>query len=138
MHSEIVTEARSWVGTPFKWQQATKGRGCDCKGLVAGVARNVGRPEGESVYALMQAEYRRVVPVDLLRKGLSDLLDEVTDMQPGDVLLMQTGGKAQHLGIYSGDGRMIHTYGRGVRCVVEVPLMPQWPVVSIWRWRDNG
>ena len=135
---EIVAEARSWAGPPFKWQQAAKGQGCDCKGLVAGVARNVGRPEGASVYALMTTEYRRAVPADLLRKGLSDLLDEVTDMQPGDVLLMQVGGKAQHLGIYTGEGRMIHTYAKGPRRVIEVPLDPLWPVVAIFRWRDQN
>lgn len=136
VHS-IVAEARGWIGTPFRWQQATKGQGCDCKGLVAGAALAIHRPEARSVYALMTAEYRRRVDPALLRRGLADLFDEVTDMTPGDVLLMQVAGKAQHLGIYSGEGRMIHTYARGPRCVMEVPLDPAWPVVGIFRWRDG-
>lgn len=138
VHSDIVAEARTWIGTPFKWQQAVKGQGCDCKGLIAGVARQVGRAEGESVYALMAAEYRRMVPVDLLRKGLCELMDEVNDLQPGDVLLMKVAGRAMHLGLYVGEGRMIHTYAKGPRCVIEVPLDPLWPVVGIFRWRESA
>jgi len=135
---DIVAEARTWIGTPFRWQQSAKGQGCDCKGLIAGVARAIGRPEGSSIYAMMSAEYRRGVDPHLLMRGLSELFDRVETMEPGDVLLMQTGDKAQHLGIYVGGGRMIHTYGRGPRCVIEVPLIPNWPVVGIFRWRDNG
>ena len=136
VREDIVTEARAWIGTPFRWQQAAKGKGCDCKGLVAGVALACGRPEARSVYALMTAEYRRGVDEALLRQGLVDVLDPVAAMEPGDVLLMRVAGKAQHLGLYAGDGRMIHTYGKGPRCVMEVPLDPLWPVVGIFRWRN--
>lgn len=135
VHSAVVAEARSWIGTPFRWQQSAKGQGCDCKGLVAGVAFTLDRPEARSVYALMTAEYRRRVDPALLTKGLGDLFDPATDMEPGDVLLMKVAGKAQHLGIYAGDGRMIHTYAKGPRRVIEVPLDPSWPVVGIFRWR---
>ncbi|WP_257556401.1 NlpC/P60 family protein [Sphingobium sp. CFD-2] len=136
MSDAIVAEARQWIGTPFRWQQSAKGRGCDCKGLVAGVARACGRPEGNSIYALMSAEYRRGVDSHLLLRGLSDLFDRVDAMGPGDVLLMRVGDKAQHLGIYAGGSRMIHTYAKGPRRVIEVPLNPDWPVVGIFRWRD--
>src|SRR5687768_11945983 len=37
---DIVTEALSWVGTPFGHQQAIKGVMADCAGFVGGVARN--------------------------------------------------------------------------------------------------
>lgn len=134
VHS-IVEEARSWIGTPFKWQQAAKGQGCDCKGLIAGVALALDRPEARSVYALMTAEYRRKVDETLLRRGLSELFDAAPTMEPGDVLLMRVAGKAQHLGIYVGGSRMIHTYAKGPRRVIEVPLDPAWPVVGIFRWR---
>lgn len=138
VHDAIVAEARRWIGTPFRWQQAAKGQGCDCKGLVAGIARAVGRPEGASVYALMTAQYRRAVDPALLQRGLDELFDRVDAMEPGDVLLMRVAGKAQHLGIYVGGGRMIHTYAKGPRQVMEVPLNPEWPIVAIYRWRDDA
>jgi cell wall-associated NlpC family hydrolase len=36
---QIVAEARSWVGTPYRHQASVKGVGCDCLGLVRGVWR---------------------------------------------------------------------------------------------------
>jgi cell wall-associated NlpC family hydrolase len=36
---QIVAEARSWIGTPYRHQASLKGVGCDCLGLVRGVWR---------------------------------------------------------------------------------------------------
>lgn len=138
----IAREAESWIGTPFAWQQSAKGKGADCKGLVAGVARELGRPEADSFEANMAGEYRNGhVPTRALRRGLARLFDRVDDMQPGDVLLLKVGAKPQHLGIYVGSGRMVHTH-IGVGQVRSSPLGNGGPyswltaIVSIWRWRD--
>ena len=37
--NDIVTEARTWVRTPYHHQARLKGVGVDCAGLVIGVAR---------------------------------------------------------------------------------------------------
>ncbi len=46
---EFIDAARKWVGTPYHHQARVKGVGCDCIGLVVGVAREFGyeidRPE---------------------------------------------------------------------------------------------
>lgn len=133
---DVVREARAWIGTPFAWQQAVKGRGCDCKGLVAGVARELGRAEAASLYAGM-GQYRVVDP-RLLREGLAALFDRANAIAAGDVLLMIVAGKAQHLGIATGKDSVIHCYARGPRRVIEQPLRSvtaMWPIDSIWRWR---
>lgn len=139
MAAQIVAEARSWLGTPFHWQASLKGVGCDCKGLVAGVARELDLPEARSLYASM-ASYGEAVPVGLLRKGLSETLVGVDEPEPGDVLLLRAGGKAQHLGIFTGED-VIHCWGRGqaglVRCVVAHPArvaFRAWPLDSAWRF----
>ena len=31
--NQIVTQARTWIGTPFHHQARLKGKGCDCLGL---------------------------------------------------------------------------------------------------------
>lgn len=135
----IVTEARAWIGTPHHHQQSVKGRGCDCKGLVAGVAREIGRPEGASLFAGM-GNYSTVIPLRLLREGLAALFDQVgvEDIRAGDVLLLIVGGKPQHLAIATGTGRMIHTYSSGPMAVIEVPMGSAWRRVidSVWRWKD--
>ncbi len=133
---DIVREARAWIGTPFVWQASAKGRGCDCKGLVVGVARELGLPEAASLYAQM-ARYRDV-DVRLLRAGLDATLIATRKPERGDVLLLTVGGKPQHLAIMTEPGRMVHTYGKGPSCVVEVPMGRVWAaaIAGAWTWSN--
>lgn len=139
MSEAIVAEARRWIGTPFHWGQSCRGAGCDCYGLVTGVARELGLPEAEATFAKLQG-YQKVDGI-LLKLGLSETFDEAAEMEAGDVLLLRVSGKAQHLAIYAGEGRMIHSYGSGPSRVVEVPMGHIWRTAteSAWRWRaPNG
>ena len=43
----ILTEARSWIGTPYRHQASLKVVGCDCLGLLRGVWRGVMGQEPE-------------------------------------------------------------------------------------------
>jgi NlpC/P60 family putative phage cell wall peptidase len=137
--SRVVAEARQWVGTPFVWGQSVKGVGCDCKGLIQGVARELGLPEAESFYATFAA-YRpdKPVPVALLKEGMAAVFDQADEPRPGDVLLLKMAGRAQHLGIFAGD-TVIHAQGAGHKRRVKETrfdaLSKMCPVDSIWRWR---
>lgn len=131
--SDIVAAARSWIDTPFVWQASVKGKGADCRGLISGVARDLGLPEADSFYA-RTADYAHV-DCALLKAGLRAVFDPADEAQPGDILLLKIAGKAQHLAIYVGDGRMIHTYGNNLRKVIEVPVGRSRPIDSIWTWR---
>lgn len=133
--ADVERVARSWLGVPFHWQQSSR-IGCDCKGLVVGVARELGLPEAASVAASI-ADYGSKVPVELLKKGLAQTLEKVAP-EAGDVLLMRFNGRAQHLGIHAGDV-LIHTYNTGPRCVIATPLtvaLRCWPLDSAWRFRS--
>jgi NlpC/P60 family putative phage cell wall peptidase len=136
----VVAEARSWIGTPFHWQASVKGVGCDCKGLISGVARALGRAEGDSFYAQL-ADYAKVDP-RLLRTGMADLFDAVAwPPQPGDILVMMMAGRAQHLAIMADRDEVIHTYARGPQRVIAMPLLSAvsaWPLDSLWRWREEA
>lgn len=134
----IVAEARAWIDTPFQGQQACKGAGCDCKGLIVGVARELGLPEAQSRWAQI-ADYRQADSA-LLIEGLAATMDPVADrtpIRPGDLLLILLQGKPQHLAIYSGQNKMIHTLWSGPARVRETPMCGlHWDAVhSIWRWR---
>jgi cell wall-associated NlpC family hydrolase len=131
----FAVAARGWLGTPFHWQASLKGVGCDCKGLVAGVARELGLPEADSLHARL-ADYGWRVPVDVLKAGLAATLQPVADPGPGDVLLFLMAGRPQHLGIHAGDV-VIHTYNGGPKQVIAtrlaLPTRP-WPLHSAWRF----
>ena len=56
--TDIIAEARAWIGTPYRHQASLKGVGCDCLGLVRGVWRALhgGEPERTPAYAPDWAE----------------------------------------------------------------------------------
>lgn len=134
--AEIVAEARSWVGTPFHWQASIKGVGADCKGLVWGVARELGLPEAQTLHA-SAADYGPVVDAQRLLAGLRATFRPVAkgEEQPGDVVVLLHHGKPQHLGIYTGRG-IVHASMRGRAQVVEMPCTRDWRsmVHSAWGW----
>lgn len=128
--SDVVSFARGWIGTPYRHQQAVRGAGCDCLGLIRGVwAEATGHgvapvpaytpdwsePQGDEV--LWRAARAHLRPKRL------------DDAAPGDVLLfrMRSGAVAKHLGLQGAVGAaptFIHSYqGHGV---VESPLSRPW------------
>lgn len=135
----IAAEAETWIGTPFRWQGRAKLKGCDCKGLVAGVARECGRPEGDSLEAIA-GDYGPRVDDQRLVAGLARLFDRVTDIQPGDVLLLRVGGKPAHLAIAAPvEGkptRAIQAFHTGPQKVLPLRT-PKDTIHSIWRWRAD-
>lgn len=132
----VVAEARRWLRTPFEPQQSCRGAGCDCLGLIVGVARELDLPVARSRFAKI-ADYQRPDSV-MLQHGLAETMDKVEEAEPGDLLLLVVAHKPQHLAIYCGDNRMIHTYYAGPSMVIEAPMGRSWwrQVHSIWRWRD--
>jgi NlpC/P60 family putative phage cell wall peptidase len=143
LRDAIVAEARSWIGTPYVHGASMKGAGCDCLGLVRGVWRALygQEPEPTPPYspdwaeatgrdALAQAAERHLLAVPLADAGA------------GDVLLFRwrAGAPAKHLGISTGEGRMVHAHDRARVCEVafgvwtrrlcaafRFPATPQFP-----------
>jgi cell wall-associated NlpC family hydrolase len=133
----VAKEARSWIGTPFHWQASQKGVGADCKGLLWGVARELGRPEADSLYAQM-ADYGPRFDGRLLKEGIASLFDPVTELKPGDILLCKLGNQPGHLAIYTGGGKAVHTQISSKAWVKETDLRALYhfyPFDSAWRWR---
>jgi NlpC/P60 family putative phage cell wall peptidase len=125
--SDIVAQAREWIGTPYRHQASLKGVGCDCLGLVRGVWRALYGEEPERVpaysrdwaeasarEALAQAGARHLVPV------------ECSQITPGDVLLFRwrAGLVAKHAAILTGSDTMIHAHDGAA--VAEVAFAPWW------------
>lgn len=136
---KVAKEARSWAGTPFVWGQSRKGQGCDCKGLVIGVARVLGRPEAETLYAEFSSyRHDRPVPSAFLLEGMEAMFDRVDEMKAGDILLLKHGGRPGHLAIVSGEGKAVHTQISSRAWVKETKieaLLKIYPLHSVWRWR---
>lgn len=137
----FAAHAETWIDVPFRWQGCVRA-GCDCKGLLTGVAAELDFPEAQSLEALA-GDYGHVVPVARLRTGLARIFDRVEDRLRGDVLLVKTGGLAQHLAICAPrqnlPWRVIEAMHENVLRVRPFRREPA-QVDSVWRWKaiDGG
>lgn len=126
---EIISAARGWIDTPFHHQARLKKVGCDCVGLLVGVAHELGlQIEDRPGYAKQ--------PDGSLQPELDSQLDRVTgDWQAGDVLLMQFAHYPSHVGFYTGSG-VIHAY-QPLKKVTEHSLNNSWlrRIVAVYRIR---
>lgn len=111
----IIAEAKRVLGTPYR-PGGTSERGLDCSGLVRLTHARVGIP----VPRTSQAQFEQLPRVEAAR--------------PGDLLFFATGrgSKASHVGIYLGEGEMIHAPGRG-RHVETTPI-----ALAYWQERFLG
>jgi NlpC/P60 family putative phage cell wall peptidase len=125
--TQIVAEARSWIGTPYRHQASLKGVGCDCLGLVRGVWRafHAREPEPMPAYApdwaeatgresLAEAAARHLTPID------------PASFMPGDLLLFRwrAGLPAKHAAIVTAPDKMVHAHDGAA--VAEVAIAPWW------------
>lgn len=112
--SDVVQAALSQVGTPYVWGGSGPS-GYDCSGLVMWAYGK----SGKSLPHSSQAMARIGSPVSM------------SDMQPGDVITYYSD--ASHVGMYVGDGKMIHapTYGQPVKVV---PVESSGPIHNIRRY----
>lgn len=123
---DVVTEARSWVKTPFLWHGTLKGIGVDCAGMIVGIMQSL----GVKIPSRVSYWCKGGVPPrgDHLLKFLDgELGQRKTDRQPGDICVFRakpTRGQAQHLAIAT-DGGIIHADARW-GFVVEHHMDDKW------------
>lgn len=122
--TQIVTEARTWLGTPFHHQARIKGVGVDCVGLLIALGRQFGMvPLEWDVQG-----YDRNPDGRTLLAGCMEMMTPIEQdaMRPGDVVLVRFDAHPQHVGIV-GDYRhgglsIIHASGNA-GSVIETRLM---------------
>lgn len=134
----MVVEARSWVGTSFQHQGRVKGSayfpgGCDCLGLVMGVARcfSLKTIAGQDLCQFDQTDYAKAPHSSDLISALMLHLQpiHIRVIQPADVILLKVGDNPQHLAFigdyFAGGLSIIHAYAPVGR-VTEHRLDTTW------------
>lgn len=126
--SEVVSQARTWLDTPYHHQGRKKGVAVDCIGLVWGVSAELGyAPE-------IPANYAKSPNPRLLLDCCDRLLvksDHVAEtLVPGDIMVMwgMTLHEAQHFAFVGNVGErltMIHAFSKSKK-VVEHGIDPFW------------
>lgn len=145
--SEIVRAARGWVGTHFHHQGRLKasmghGGGCDCLGLLVGVAKELELKDqkGNPLSQWDERGYGHLPDGRKMRLIFEFLFNEVPPetMREGDLLLMRFERSPQHVAIVSrhpeGGWGIIHALA-SARKVVEHRLDEIWRsrIVAVYR-----
>lgn len=138
----VAGQARTWLGTPYVHQASLKAKGCDCIGLVRGVAREVGFKD-----PFKTGEARKFAGYGRQPKA-ADLIEAcLLYLQPipkptatlGDILLLRYEKDPQHFALISRLDPMhiIHAF-TPERRVVENPLSGKWPmrVMMAFRYKE--
>lgn len=130
--ADVAAEARRWLATPFAHQGRTLGIGCDCGGLVGGVAVALGIVSPtwwRDTFDPSFGGYSRQPANGTLQRVCESFMAPTDQPDVGDVLLMRFASEPQHLGIVVpyvwGGLAMVHAMARAGR-VVEHRLAPVW------------
>lgn len=104
---EVVHAGEQFIGLPYLWG-GMSGFGYDCSGFAHMMHRSIGC----------------TIPRDASDQAKSGTVIERNELKPGDLLYFaheQGKGAVHHVGIYHGDGKMIHAPKTG-RTVEIIPL----------------
>ncbi|MDR1539597.1 MAG: C40 family peptidase [Clostridiales bacterium] len=102
---KFVSYAKQFLGTPYVWGGTNLNRGVDCSGFVYSVYRHFGITLNRSSSSMVSNGYR-------VKKA---------DLQKGDLVFFDTSGAnngvISHVGMYIGNGQIIHSASGKVRGV---------------------
>jgi cell wall-associated NlpC family hydrolase len=124
LSEQILTEARSWIGTPWHHNQACKGVGVDCARLYQSVLKEV-----TGIDSKLENYSRRGMGGSLLKQIRQfDCLVELPDpilRDVGDLIVFLVGVEPGHIGICNGHG-MIHADQRLDKVCEVIDLGQRW------------
>jgi NlpC/P60 family putative phage cell wall peptidase len=124
---QIVTIARSWIGTPYIHQASLKGVGCDCLGLLRGVwrERHGDEPELPPAYS---ADWAEASGRETMAEAAARHMQAINraDFSAGDVILFRwrEGLPAKHCAIATSGETMVHAHDGAA--VSEVAIGRWW------------
>ena len=98
LREELVRTARSFLGVPYLWGGTSTETGFDCSGLTM----TVYQLNGLDLPRTSREQFATGNPVNR------------SSLEKGDLIFFAGGGnKVSHVGIYAGNGEIIHAAGKG-------------------------
>jgi cell wall-associated NlpC family hydrolase len=121
--ADVVTEALSWIGTPYRLNGQAKGAGCDCATLLLCVFRACGVFDEQIVEQHFQDWYCHTKEERYLRwllKHAAPILRDVayksTKIEPGNIVSTKAmSDKYNHAGIVIAWPKIVHCVRPSVR-----------------------
>ena len=110
----VLQRALALMGTPYRWGGTSPDSGFDCSGLVGYVFRTA-----------LGIELPRVSR-DMASKADAELVGAREELRQGDLVFFGLKGRVNHVGIYVGEGRFLHSPSRGKDVRVDTLLTGYW------------
>jgi len=111
----VLSEAISWMGTPYHHHGRVKGVGVDCVQILCAVYQACGVWPAEAEPGEYACDWHLSRSEQLYLTRLTPFADPVIDPKPGDIAVFGFGRTMSHGGIVYRHGIILHSYiGRGV------------------------
>lgn len=107
LRTSLIQYGKTLIGTPYR-ARGTTPQGFDCSGFTG--------------YVYQQNGFK--IPRSSLEQFAT--LPKVDKPKPGDLVFFQKEGRINHVGIYVGDGKMIHSPQTGDVVKIESLEKPNW------------
>lgn len=110
----LLKRALTLMGTPYRWGGNSPDSGFDCSGLVGYVFQTA-----------LGIELPRVSR-EMAAKSDAELIKNREDLKQGDLVFFGLKGRVNHVGIYVGEGRFLHSPSRGKDVRVDSLTTGYW------------
>ncbi|SUO97206.1 C40 family peptidase [Suttonella ornithocola] len=107
IRQSLIATGKNLIGTPYRWGGTTP-KGFDCSGFV----HYLYQQKGYQLPRSSQEQFKALTPIE--------------NPQPGDLVFFRRGGKITHVGLYIGDGKMLHSPQTGEHVRIESIQKPNW------------
>jgi hypothetical protein len=101
---QIVTEALTWLGTPYHHHQCVKGVGVDCVQLLFGVGKNVGFVDKDDIIP----NYEPLARGSFMIRQLEKYLVESSVIKIANVLAIKFNNLDTHSAIVVDEKKFVH------------------------------
>ena len=120
MRDSLVAVARSQIGARYRLGAQAPGKAFDCSGLIRYVM-------GALSFSLPRTAHEQ-------SKFGREVARDTANLRPGDLLTFGTKRRITHIGIYAGDGKVIHA-STSHRRVIETSLASLGPTL-LRKWQS--